>query len=219
MPGRHPSGEVCYRVCYIFGVFKRRAWARNTRSLQRRSYFKPRWGMRSHRERVCVWRGEGLEQTPEKQCWWQCFSNVGHVLKYVQLSCEWLWLKAKMFINFMTYKFCWSCYQSWCRLGSIILELGSFHFSGRLPSVCWQRGASWLHDSCHDSKYHGQTGWCVYVLDAHSCPTLCDPMDCSPSGSSVHGDSPGKNTGVGCHFLLQGIIPTQGSNLELPHCM
>ena len=32
-------------------------------------------------------------------------------------------------------------------------------------------------------------------------------MNCSPSGSSVHGDSPGKNTGVGCHFLLQGIFP------------
>ena len=37
-------------------------------------------------------------------------------------------------------------------------------------------------------------------------------MDCSLPGSSVHGDSPGKNTGVGCHFLLQGIFPTQGLN-------
>ena len=40
------------------------------------------------------------------------------------------------------------------------------------------------------------------------CPgsglTLCDPMDCSPPGSFVLGDSPGKNTGVGCHALLQG---------------
>ena len=35
-------------------------------------------------------------------------------------------------------------------------------------------------------------------------------MDCSPPRSSVHGDSAGKNTGVGCHFLLQGIFPTQG---------
>ena len=35
-------------------------------------------------------------------------------------------------------------------------------------------------------------------LVAHSCPTLCDPMDCSPPGSSVHGDSPAKNTEVGC---------------------
>ena len=44
------------------------------------------------------------------------------------------------------------------------------------------------------------------------CPTLCDPMDCSPPGSSVHGDSPGKNTGVGWHALVQGIFPTQGLN-------
>ena len=40
---------------------------------------------------------------------------------------------------------------------------------------------------------------CVCVLVTQSCPTLCDPMDCSPSGSSVHGIP----TGVGCHFLLQ----------------
>ena len=50
-----------------------------------------------------------------------------------------------------------------------------------------------------------------------SCPTLCDPMDCSLPGFSVHGDSPGKNTGVGCHALLQGIFPTQGSNPGLLH--
>ena len=51
-----------------------------------------------------------------------------------------------------------------------------------------------------------------------SCLTLLDPMDCSQPGSSVHGDSPGKNTGVGCHALLQGTLPTQGLNPDLPHC-
>ena len=35
-------------------------------------------------------------------------------------------------------------------------------------------------------------------LVALSCPTLCNPMDCSPPSSSIHGDSPGKNTGVPC---------------------
>ena len=55
-------------------------------------------------------------------------------------------------------------------------------------------------------------------LVTQSCPTLCDPMDCSLPGSSVHVDSPGKNTQVGCHAFLQGIFPTQGSNLGLPHC-
>ena len=52
---------------------------------------------------------------------------------------------------------------------------------------------------------------------AQSCLTLCDPMGYSPPGFSVHGDSPGKNTGVGCHALIQGIFPTQGSKLGLPH--
>ena len=37
-------------------------------------------------------------------------------------------------------------------------------------------------------------------------------MDCGPPGSSVHKGFSGKNTGVGCHFLLQGIVPTQGLN-------
>ena len=53
---------------------------------------------------------------------------------------------------------------------------------------------------------------------AQSCLTLCHPMDCNLPGSSVHGDSPGKNTGVGCHPLLQGIFLTQGSNPGLLHC-
>ena len=43
-------------------------------------------------------------------------------------------------------------------------------------------------------------------------------MDCNQPGSSIHGDSPGKNTGVGCHAHLQGIFPTRGSNQGLPHC-
>ena len=44
-------------------------------------------------------------------------------------------------------------------------------------------------------------------------------MDCSPPGSSVYGDSPDKNTGVGCHALLQGIFPTQGSKQHLLHLL
>ena len=57
----------------------------------------------------------------------------------------------------------------------------------------------------------------VLCLVTQSCPTLCDPMNCSPPGSSVHGDSPGKNTGVGSQALLQGIFPTQGQNPGLQH--
>ena len=45
----------------------------------------------------------------------------------------------------------------------------------------------------------------VLCLVAYSRPTHCDLMDCSPPGSSAHGDSPGKNTRVGCHALLRDI--------------
>ena len=51
-----------------------------------------------------------------------------------------------------------------------------------------------------------------------SCPSLCDHMDCSPRGSSIHGIFLGKSTGGGCIFLLQRVFLTQGSNLGLPHC-
>ena len=60
----------------------------------------------------------------------------------------------------------------------------------------------------------------IYMLSMHaqslqSCLTLCDPMDCSLPDSSLHGNSPGKNTGVGCHSLLQGIFPFQEWKLHL----
>ena len=63
---------------------------------------------------------------------------------------------------------------------------------------------------------------CLYIKHppspsevAQSCPTLCEPMDCS----LLHPwDFPGKSTGVDCHFLLQRIFLTQGSNLGFLHC-
>ena len=44
----------------------------------------------------------------------------------------------------------------------------------------------------------------VLSLSAHSCQTLCDPVDCSPPGSSLYGESPGENTVVDCRALFQG---------------
>ena len=56
---------------------------------------------------------------------------------------------------------------------------------------------------------HWQAATWSEMKVAQSCPTLCDPMD-----YTVYG----QNTGVGSHFLLQGILPTQGSNPYLLHC-
>ena len=56
------------------------------------------------------------------------------------------------------------------------------------------------------------------MLVTQSCPTLSNPMDCSPPRVLCPWDFPGKNVGVSCHFLLQGIFPTQVSNPGLPHC-
>ena len=51
---------------------------------------------------------------------------------------------------------------------------------------------------------------------AQSCLTLCDPMDCSLPGSSVHGIFPGNSTGVGCHCLLRGLsVQFSGSVVTL----
>ena len=50
---------------------------------------------------------------------------------------------------------------------------------------------------------------------AQSCQILCDLMDGSLSRPW---DFPDKNTGVGCHFLLQGIFPTEGLNPGVLHC-
>ena len=57
----------------------------------------------------------------------------------------------------------------------------------------------------------------VIVLVAQLCPTLYDPMNCSPQ-APLSGDSLGKNTGMGCHALLPGIFPTQRSNPGLSDC-
>ena len=58
---------------------------------------------------------------------------------------------------------------------------------------------------------------CVFLV-TQSCLALCNPVDCSLPRSSVHGDSPVKNTEMGCHALLQGIFPNQGSNPGLLNC-
>ena len=65
---------------------------------------------------------------------------------------------------------------------------------------------------------HTNTHTHIWKLVSQLCPPLCDPIDYSPPGFSVHENSPAKNTGVGWHFLLQGIFLTQEPNPGLLHC-
>ena len=87
-------------------------------------------------------------------------------------------------------------------------------------------GASWTLTSKSGSVSCGVTAPFSWVL-ACTRFCLCPPRVCFPSPGEVPiwatwfagmAHTPGQNPGVGCHALLQGIFPTQGSNPGLPHC-
>ena len=62
-----------------------------------------------------------------------------------------------------------------------------------------------------------ETSLCVHAKSPQLCLTLCNPMDCSLPGSSVHGLVQARITRVGCHFLLPEIFLTQRLNPHLLH--
>ena len=90
--------------------------------------------------------------------------------------------------------------------------LSTSHFLPDLEEMCSQcmgsPGDPLRHPLCLTT--------CEGAQWLHLCPTLCNPIDCILPGSSVHGDSPGKNIGVVCRFLLEGIFLSQGLNPGLP---
>ena len=79
-----------------------------------------------------------------------------------------------------------------------------YYFLGLCPAV--------IKNTCIGNSTSLRTAVLLLLTSAQLCLTLCDPMDCSQPGSSVHGIFPGKNTAVGCRVLLQGIFPTPGQN-------
>ena len=68
-------------------------------------------------------------------------------------------------------------------------------------------------------RYRNYKGFVILIPDAcaQSCPTLCEPMDCSPPGPPSMEFS--RQEYWSCHFLLQGIFPTQGLNWGLLHLL
>ena len=97
--------------------------------------------------------------------------------------------------------------MSWCLIVSSLPHCPSFdgeEFEGR-KTIVYSNARAWSR--------------LAFVLSCFNHVLFfCNSITCSPPISSVHGDSPGKNTGVGCHALLQGIFPVQGWNPGLPHC-
>ena len=87
------------------------------------------------------------------------------------------------------------------------------HF--KMVNFCYMNATSnnYLHFWVYLFKLYKCAVLCLVTL---SCPIPCNPMDCSLPGSSVHGDSPGKNTGVGCHTLIQGNLPNPGIKPRSP---
>jgi len=83
------------------------------------------------------------------------------------------------------------------------------------PKVTWLSSRSNRHLKPHlcSSSYLS-----VLCLVSQSCSTLCDPWIVACQAPLSMEISPGKNTGVGCHALLQGIFPTEGLNPGLQHC-
>ena len=82
----------------------------------------------------------------------------------------------------------------------------------------WMRGGQeqWYWKALESHHLPFISCVCICVV-TQSCLTFCDPMDCSPPGSSVHGISQARILEWGCHFLLQGVFLTQGLNLGLLH--
>ena len=123
-------------------------------------------------------------------------------------------------------------YSPWGRWGSNTTERLHFHFS---LSCTGEGNGNPLQYSCLENLRDGGAWWAAGYgvaqsrtrlkwlsssssLVAQSCQTLCYYMHCSLPGSTVDGDSLGKNTGVGCRALLQEFFPTQGPNPDLLRC-
>ena len=68
------------------------------------------------------------------------------------------------------------------------------------------------------TQYHKAT-MCVCVLLTQSCPALCNPMDCNPPGSSVHGIFQARTLEWVAISLLHGIFLIQGSNPRIPYLL
>ena len=117
-----------------------------------------------------------------------CFTDYTEVFDCVNHNKLWKTLKEMGIPDHLT-----------CLLGNLTAGQEATVRTGP-GTIDWFKIGKGVHQGCILSP-------CLFNLHAEclvtqSCPTLCNPMNWTPPGSSAHGVSPGKKTGVGCHFLL-----------------
>ena len=98
--------------------------------------------------------------------------------------------------------------------GAHVSQLESL-WTATKPTGCDQRSRGTKKDPMQQIKKQNKQAKTVKL---RMCLVLSWSVMSDSLLPHVRGDSPGKNTGVSCHVLLQGIFPTQGSNPGLPHC-
>ena len=165
-------------------------------------------------EAICLkygwWGGENNKR--DLGIW--VMRNLDRILKSITLQTKVYIVKAMVF-PVVTYR----C-ESW------ITKNAEHQGTDAFELWCWRRllGVPWTARRSTQSilkeinnKGIWVTIWKFVLSHSVVSDSLRPPMDCSLPGTSVHGASPGKNTGVGCHALLQEIFWTQGSN-SLTHC-
>ena len=96
----------------------------------------------------------------------------------------------------------WNCRKQNCRTGGPLWDLYDF--------------SKWLNSKVQEES--NLRDWCCAVLSHSAMSDSLRPHGLWPTRLLCPWDSPGKNTEVGCHALLQGTCPTQGLNTGLLHC-
>ena len=134
--------------------------------------------------------------------------------------CVWLWpAKPRFFVSSLSLYIALWFWSNMCvldsnvhMLASICCRWGRFLRGPQVsPGTCADLCVPLVHQATECSL---MTLWVSSVMS----DSFCNPMDCSQPGSSVHGTSQARTLGWDCHFFLQGIFPTQGSNLGVLHC-
>ena len=116
-------------------------------------------------------------------------------------------------------------------LALFVVMLPKAHLTShtRMSGSWWVITPSWLSGLWRSFLYTSSVYSChFFLISSASVKLVSVSHSVVPDSLRLHGlqptrflcpwDFPGKDTGVGCHFLLQGIFPTQGSNPGLLHC-